>query len=295
MSFFDSFVGGAAEAGAGIIGNHMKQQEELERQKQLAKLQEELFVQRTNTVKELDRAFNAKAGQEILDGAAKIKAERLMPQIDKLNDPEIGQMTPEEKQQLANATPAQQREVGIKSESRAQDLDDQATVAMRNGYFDHEKNIRGQQQIELSRQAEDRKTTALENTAKQQARLADIKEQLAEQKAQHGEDWLKVMMARLEKSGNNTDHTNAEMIKSIDSDRKEIAQKVKQTQDAIANTSNKDVIADLNTKLTGYLGEYEALNARKQTLYKRLGFDAPEITPAKSKALTFDPKTGTFK
>lgn len=65
MSLFESFLGGAADAGSNMLQTQMKNDAAEEQAKRMAKFQEELAIERAKTIKELDRAMNLKAGQEI--------------------------------------------------------------------------------------------------------------------------------------------------------------------------------------------------------------------------------------
>ena len=170
MSFFDSFLGSAAEAGAGILSSQMKQEQSDESAKRLAIINEDLAVQRAKTIAANKRAMDLQAGQEISAASSKIGNDRKNLALgDAQNDPEInGVQSVDSKSDLQKA--------GILS-SRAQDLDDRATASENLGYLDQAKETRGQQQLELSRVGEDRRTTALENQAKSAAKLAEIKQQ----------------------------------------------------------------------------------------------------------------------
>jgi hypothetical protein len=112
-------------------------------------------------------------------------------------------------------------------------------------------------------------------------------------------------MARLEvlmaKNGDKSsrDTIGMEMLKIVDSDRKEINQKLTVAQKALkdaqdpTNMMKKDekakVIADLNEEINSHKQEYVELGKRKQVLYKRLGFNSGD-----EKADTKDP-LGLFK
>lgn len=61
MSFLESFLGGAAGAGAGIISQQMKDEQELKAREQLARLNEELYTQREKTVLGLREAMDIRA------------------------------------------------------------------------------------------------------------------------------------------------------------------------------------------------------------------------------------------
>jgi len=52
MSFFDAFIGGAADAGAGILANQIKSDSELERQKAVAEFNSQLEIQKTKVLEQ---------------------------------------------------------------------------------------------------------------------------------------------------------------------------------------------------------------------------------------------------
>lgn len=196
MSFLESFLGGAAGAGAGILNQQMQDEQRMKAQEQLARLNEELFVQRNQTIKQLDREYNAKAGQDIYEGANKMKAERRAGIINAAQDPEIGQLTEEDKKTLEGATPDQLKELGIK-ENRAQDLDDQISVASRMGYNEQSKDLKGQQQIELNRAAQERMQESAFAKERNIEKDRELKEREQTRKEEQGAKALEIQQEKL--------------------------------------------------------------------------------------------------
>lgn len=324
MSFLESFLGGAAGAGAGILNQQMQDEQRLKAQEQLARLQEELFVQRNQTIKQLDREYNAKAGQDIYEGANKIKADRRAGIINAAQDPEIGQLTDEDKKALEGATPEQLKELGIK-ENRAQDLDDQISVASRMGYNDQAKDLKGQQQIELNRAAQERMEKAAFDKERNFEKSLELKEREQTRKEEQGAKALEIQQEKLTRalqsiggreSGDSAKIKTANVyLDRVNAERKKqgmepltFEQAYKQSNYAeredVGDKARQSIVSTLLKDDSSLAKKPEELKKRADAIEAVIGrnaaTEAPKInkpeTPAQAgKVLTFDPKTGRFK
>lgn len=155
MGILSGALGGMGDALVNIGATNMKSELARENESALNEQRSKLDANKQMALDAYKRSSNLKAAQEIDAAAGKITKDRLGKQIDSLNDPELGKLSPEDKELLANATPAQQKEVGILGGSRAQKYDDRAAAAESLGYMDHAKEARSQQDIELRRTAEE--------------------------------------------------------------------------------------------------------------------------------------------
>lgn len=156
MGILMGALGGMGAAGQEMFSARMKSDMARDNELAVGKQRSDLELERQRTMEVFKRNANLKAGQEINAAAGKMTADRLGKQIDNLNDPEIGKLSPEDKALLANATPEQQKEVGILGGSRAQKYDDRATAAENLGYLDQAREARGQQQVEITRERNDK-------------------------------------------------------------------------------------------------------------------------------------------
>ena len=159
MSFFDSFIAGAATAGVGIIDQQQKAAEE----ERMLKLRAEIEEKKQEALEKMreDRARerDLRAGKEIEEKANLIgtQAQPGRDQIQASSNAEVGKLSEQDKIELANATPEQRADLGIiNGRTRAQIADDKATAATDLGYFNHANTYRQQQQLELGRAREER-------------------------------------------------------------------------------------------------------------------------------------------
>lgn len=145
MSFFESFLGGAAEAGTGMLQTQMKNEAAEEQAKRMAKFQEEIAIERMKTIADMKRSMDLKAGQEISAEAEKVGRSRVDAELDK-NNPiaDTSTWTPE-----MEAARNQGKQGIIASATNAEKLGDSANAALKLGYNDQAKEIRGHQQIEM--------------------------------------------------------------------------------------------------------------------------------------------------
>lgn len=172
MSFFESFLSGAAEAGTGILQTQMKNDAAEEQAKRMAKFQEEIAIERMKTIADMKRSMDLKAAQEINASATKIGSDRKSQALtDAQNDPEINGVQSVDSQDTL-------KKAGIVG-SRAQSLDDRATAAENLGYMPEAKEIRGQQQIENARDVNERLIASGEARDKHQMRRDEISDNRA--------------------------------------------------------------------------------------------------------------------
>ena len=153
MSLLESFLGNAAGAGANILGDQMKQQAAEEQAKRMAQFQEQLAIDRLKTIAELKRAMDLQAGQEISTEADKIGKERIDKSMD-ANNPiaDTSTWTPE----MEDAR--NKGKQGLMATMTSTDkLGDSANAALKLGYNDQAKEIRGHQQIEMQSNRDDRR------------------------------------------------------------------------------------------------------------------------------------------
>ena len=145
MSFFESFLGGAAQAGTNILQDQMKNEAAEEQARRLAKFQEEIAIERMKTIADMKRSMDLKAGQEISAEAEKVGRSRVDAEMDK-NNPiaDASTWTPE-----MEAARNQGKQGIIASATNAEKLGDSANAALKLGYNDQAKEIRGHQQIEM--------------------------------------------------------------------------------------------------------------------------------------------------
>lgn len=175
-SLFESFLGNAAGAGANILGDQMKQQAAEEQAKRMAQFQEELAVKRAKTITELKRAMDLQAGQEISTEADKIGKERIDKSMD-ANNPiaDTSTWTPE-----MEAARNQGKQGLMATMTSTDKLGDSANAALKLGYNDQAKEIRGHQQIEMQSERDGRREEH------------DIKrENLADMRYQSDVEWRK--------------------------------------------------------------------------------------------------------
>jgi peptidyl-tRNA hydrolase len=170
MSFFDSFLGGAAEAGTGMLQNQMKNDAAEEQARRMAQFQEQLAMDRQKTVMDLKRQYDLKAGQEIDAKAAEVSKQRVDASLDASNPiVDKATWTPE-----MEAARNQGKKGIIASASRADKLDDRAAAAESLGYLEQAKEVRGQQQIENAREFNERRAKTDDDRWKSTERRLDI-------------------------------------------------------------------------------------------------------------------------
>lgn len=151
MSFLGDFVGGAAEAGAGIIGNQIKVDQETESRERLARLNNELETERQKTIAqtkiELEEQLRQSQQKRTADQFAQIQPEaekiakerdlstanRVAPSVD---DKTMGiiksQLSPEQ----------QQKFYGIKPQTALSNIDDQIAAGNKLGAYDAVDGLR---------------------------------------------------------------------------------------------------------------------------------------------------------
>lgn len=153
MSFFESFLGGAAQAGTNILQDQMKNEAAEAQARRLAKFQEEIAIERMKTIADMKRSMDLKAGQEISAEAEKVGRSRVDAELDK-NNPiaDTSTWTPE-----MEAARNQGKQGIIASATNAEKLGDSANAALKLGYNDQAKEIRGHQQIEMQSNRDDRR------------------------------------------------------------------------------------------------------------------------------------------
>lgn len=149
MSFFDAFVGGAAEQATGILNNQMRDDAALEKEKARAQFNADLDEKKQQTKLKLA----AEMGQKISDGADQMNFGRI---ADGINQKNGSSMTADDAKEIAK-NPEALKAYGIIDRSRAQTLDDKASVAEKLGALDQAKDIRGQQQVEISRERDEKR------------------------------------------------------------------------------------------------------------------------------------------
>jgi len=93
MGFLGDFMGGAAEAGAGVIGNQIKLDQEADKQASLAKIQSDLAIEREKTIEALKveaantaRQTKSKAIQSQLESNADADVATKFSGVDQLPD-----------------------------------------------------------------------------------------------------------------------------------------------------------------------------------------------------------------
>jgi hypothetical protein len=153
MSFFGDFVGGAAEAGSGIIGRQIQKDQDVQASNQIADHQDQLATKRAIMMEDLKRDRAKKDGQAISDGADQMRQQRISDQI----GGQSGTPLTEEQAKTIAASPEALKASGIVDRTRAGLMDDQISVAQKLGLEDHVKNLRGQQDVELRRDSEERR------------------------------------------------------------------------------------------------------------------------------------------
>jgi len=184
MSLFESFLGGAAEAGSNMLQTQMKNEAAEEQAKRMAKFQEEIAIERMKTIAEMKRAMDLKAGQEISAESERIGAEKDAKNKQVMqDDPELNGMQPGDVETIAKARPAQLKEVGLMDTySRSGEYDNRATAAENLGYSEEAKVARGQQQIENARDVNERLIASGEARDKHQMRRDGIADKRADNK-----------------------------------------------------------------------------------------------------------------
>lgn len=178
MSFFESFLGGAAQAGTNILQDQMKNEAAEEQARRLAKFQEEIAIERMKTIADMKRSMDLKAGQEISAEAEKVGRSRVDAELDK-NNPiaDTSTWTPE-----MEAARNQGKQGLMETMSRASKLDNRGDAAENLGYLKEAQEIRTQKDVEVRRDAEERRSTALEQTNLNTAKTLALKERDAERK-----------------------------------------------------------------------------------------------------------------
>lgn len=155
MSFFESFLGNAAGAGAQMIGDQMKSENLLKNEREMLKMREELALERTRTIAELADKRNADMGAKIQEESGRMNQDRITAAAE--SDPEIGKLSPEEKEMLSKSSPKELKGMGIIGRTRAQEYDDKISAAEKLGALDHAKEFRSQQDVEVRRDSEERR------------------------------------------------------------------------------------------------------------------------------------------
>lgn len=158
MSFFEGFLQGAAEAGAGIIDRQMQDESVLNRQKALADYAEQLEEKKQRTRMQLQ----AELGQKINDSADQAYRQRI---ADRINADNGSSMTADDAKEIAR-NPNAMKAYGIIERTRAQELDDKASAADKIGATDQAKMIRDQQNVEINRENNERRVKADEDRNK---------------------------------------------------------------------------------------------------------------------------------
>jgi hypothetical protein len=197
MSFFESLLGNAAIAGEGIIGRQIKQDDAIEQEnnrsanslsnsKSLAVYNDELQAARAATTNALKRTQSQADGQAISDGADRAYQQRVADDI----GGKSGTPLTEEQAKTIMASPEALKANGIVERNRAGVMDDQIATAQKLGLNDHVKELRGQQDVELRRDRENR----LEDEG---TRRFNIKEKFDQNRANYQDRIAAVAEARL--------------------------------------------------------------------------------------------------
>ena len=175
-------MGGLGEGLAGLAQDAIKQENSVN----LENLRSENDMNRVKALEVFKREQNARTGQAISEGADQKDRQRI---ADKINLDNGSTMSEADAAEIAK-NPAARKAYGIIDRTRAQEMDDKAGIAEKIGALDHAKDIRGQQQIEISRDQNERRLTADEKRNElEKARL--------ERQTQRDQDWKEIQDAKL--------------------------------------------------------------------------------------------------
>jgi hypothetical protein len=315
MSLFESFLGHAAGTGAQIIGDQIKADTLLEKEREVMKMREALAIEREKTILDVRRAANMQAGQEISAEAEKIGKTRTDKEVQSkmAADPELNGMQPGDQEALDNASPSQLKEAGLLSTfSRSAKLDDRATAAENLGYLDQAKEVRGQQQIENARVSEERRTAAMDNQATNAARLADIRERDLERKTaadksdrEVADKRLNATLAKLAGGGSKDD--TKEWLAVVNEQRKGVAAELAQIradkkaelEGVIDPAERKAISSKFDSMMKPIASKIESIDEKLDAVTNRLAgkANAPVIEkkPEKTDAATSKPPITALK
>ena len=249
MSFIGDFVGGAADAGAGIINAQIANDAALEKAKSFSDYNQQLELQKLQTIQDMTQERNASDADKIKSAVSQVQQGRAQQAAQSSSDAmqssalqsdphAMGPVDPDDPTNPARTIvsmndakqiltdPSQMKKYGIVNANRSQTLGDQADAAIALGRNDLAKDFQGQQQIEISNQNAARMAQAQIQTNAIQQQRADAQDDRNTNAEKRNADMdkyhtgmLAVMSARIGANGADGDDTAAiKTAKAIQAD-----------------------------------------------------------------------------
>lgn len=264
MSLFDAFVGGVADAGAGLLDQQIKSSAEIDRQKALMQFQADLAENKMRTENALKEQFAQQRAQTVTGYLQQGAQDKAQQTTDKINQqygtPEIGDtpLSDEQQQVLDTAMAQRQGIINKAADDYTSDPTNRVKAGNKLGYYSDDDVLKldqRQQQLDNAGAMLDAREKRMKDKADYEAGLLEVKRQLADA-ASKGKD--QVLGWATQSRTNATQDLNA-ALRAEEIAQSNVANKLKEKPE---RGGNKNYEQDL----TNWTNEF---NAAKEALAKR--------------------------